>query len=53
MVRLVENSRLRLVVPVPEAYTAGLTTGTEMPFSVAAYPGETFSGHDRADRAGG
>lgn len=44
LVRLVENSRLRLVVPVPEAYTAGLTTGTQMPFSVAAYPGEAFSG---------
>jgi membrane fusion protein (multidrug efflux system) len=44
MVRLVENSRLRLVIPVPEAYTAGVTAGTEMPFSVAAYPGQTFSG---------
>ena len=44
MVRLVENDRLRLVVPVPEAYTAGMTRGTEMPFTVAAYPGQTFSG---------
>lgn len=44
MVRLVENDRLRLVVPVPEAYTAGVATGTEMPFSVAAYPGQSFSG---------
>ena len=44
LVRLVEISRLRLVVPVPEAYIAGLTTGTQMPFSVAAYPGEAFSG---------
>ena len=44
MVRLVEDTRLRLVVPVPEAYTAGVTTGTHMPFSVAAYPGQTFSG---------
>ncbi len=44
MVRLVENDRLRLVVPVPEAYTAGMTVGTEMPFSVASYPGQTFSG---------
>lgn len=44
MVRLVEITRLRLVIPVPEAYTAGMTTGTEMPFSVAAYPGQTFSG---------
>jgi RND family efflux transporter MFP subunit len=44
MVRLVENTRLRLVIPVPEAYTAGVTTGTEMMFSVSAYPGRNFSG---------
>jgi RND family efflux transporter MFP subunit len=44
MVRLVENDRLRLVVPVPEAYTAGTAAGTEMQFSVAAYPGQTFTG---------
>jgi membrane fusion protein (multidrug efflux system) len=44
MVRLVENSRLRLVVPVPEAYTAEMRRGTEIPFSVAAYPGQTWSG---------
>jgi membrane fusion protein, multidrug efflux system len=44
MVRLVQNSRLRLVVPVPEAYTAAVKAGTEIPFSVAAYPGQTFSG---------
>ena len=44
MVRLVENSRLRLVIPVPEAYTAEVKTGTEMTFSVAAYPGQAFSG---------
>ena len=44
MVRLVEIDRLRLVVPVPEAYTAGVTPGAEMSFSVAAYPGQSFSG---------
>ena len=44
IVRLVENSRLRLVVPVPEAYTAEMTRGTEIPFSVAAYPGRVWSG---------
>ena len=44
MVRLVQNSRLRLVVPVPEAYTAAIQVGTEIPFTVAAYPGETSSG---------
>jgi RND family efflux transporter MFP subunit len=44
IVRIVESNRLRLVVPVPEAYTAGLTTGTLLSFSVAAYPGQMFSG---------
>jgi membrane fusion protein, multidrug efflux system len=44
IVRIVESNRLRLVIPVPEAYTAGLTTGTALSFSVAAYPGQTFSG---------
>jgi len=44
MFRLVENHRLRLVVPVPEAYTTELTTGTAVAFSVAAYPGQSFSG---------
>jgi RND family efflux transporter MFP subunit len=44
LVRLVEHARLRLVVPVPEAYTARLAPGTRVPFAVAAYPGETFSG---------
>jgi membrane fusion protein, multidrug efflux system len=33
-----------LIVPVPEAYTAVVNAGTEIPFSVAAYPGQTFSG---------
>lgn len=44
MLRLVQNQRLRLVVPVPEAYAAETNTGAAVPFSVAAYPGETFSG---------
>jgi RND family efflux transporter MFP subunit len=44
MMRLVELTRLRLVVPVPEAYTAEVETGAEIPFSVAAYPGQTWSG---------
>jgi membrane fusion protein, multidrug efflux system len=44
MVRLVQNDRLRLVVPVPEAYIAGVLTGTEVSFTVPAYPGQTFSG---------
>src|SRR5262252_8447372 len=44
MVRVVHNDRLRLVVPVPEAYTAGVTRGATMMFTVPAYPGQTFSG---------
>ena len=44
IVRIVESHRLRLVVPVPEAYTAGMTNGTSLIFSVAAYPGQTFTG---------
>lgn len=44
LLRVVENNRLRVVVPVPEAYTSDLKTGTEIGFAVAAYPGQTFSG---------
>jgi membrane fusion protein, multidrug efflux system len=44
MVRVEHNDRLRLVVPVPEAYTAGVTRGGTMTFTVPAYPDQTFSG---------
>ena len=44
LVHLVEVRRLRLIVPVPEAYTAEMTVGTEIPFTVAACPGQTWSG---------
>src|SRR2546426_1780255 len=44
MVRVVEISRLRLVVPVPEAYTAEMKAGRQILFTVAAYPGRTWSG---------
>ena len=44
IVRIVEHSRLRLVVPVPEAYTAGTNAGAAVSFSVAAYPAQVFSG---------
>ncbi len=44
LLRLVDNTRLRLVVPAPEAYTTQLTAGTDVPFSVAAYPGQRFTG---------
>lgn len=42
--RLVDARRLRLVVPVPEAYTAGVDRGAVIPFSVAAYPGASWTG---------
>jgi membrane fusion protein, multidrug efflux system len=44
IVRIVESNRLRLVIPVPEAYPAGVTNGTSLTFTVAAYPGQTFTG---------
>jgi RND family efflux transporter MFP subunit len=44
MVRIVETRRLRLVVPVPEAYTTEIQEGADVPFTVAAYPGQTFTG---------
>ncbi len=43
MVRIETPARLRLVIPVPEAYVAGIPEGTEVEFSVSAYPGQTFS----------
>jgi membrane fusion protein (multidrug efflux system) len=44
LLRLVDNTRLRLVVPVPEAYTTALTAGAEIQFAVAAQPGQHFTG---------
>jgi membrane fusion protein, multidrug efflux system len=44
MLRVVDQRRLRLTVPVPEAYIAGVSEGVAMPFTVPAYPGQTFSG---------
>jgi len=39
----IENlSRLRVVVPVPEAYVAGVREKQEVTFSVPAYPGRSF-----------
>jgi RND family efflux transporter MFP subunit len=43
MVRIETPSRLRLVVPVPEAYVAGIPEGTRVEFTVPAYPAQTFS----------
>lgn len=44
LLRLVDRHRLRLVVPVPEAYSAEMKIGAEIPFGVSAYPGQSFSG---------
>jgi RND family efflux transporter MFP subunit len=44
LLRLVDNTRLRLVVPVPEAYTTAVATGADIEFSVAAHPGQRFVG---------
>lgn len=44
MLRLVDQRRLRLVVPVPEAYTADVERGGQLSFTVAAYPGQSWSG---------
>jgi membrane fusion protein, multidrug efflux system len=44
MVRVADQRRLRLVVSVPEAYTASVTRGASMPFTVTAFPGATFTG---------
>ncbi len=43
LLRLEQNSRLRLVVAVPEADAGGLVKNARVPFTVAAYPGRTFS----------
>jgi len=44
IVRVEKTSRLRLLVPVPEKYAAGMTEGTIVQFSVPAFPNQAFSG---------
>lgn len=44
MLRIETLSRLRVVVPVPETYAAGVPAGTKVEFTVPAFPGRTFSG---------
>jgi RND family efflux transporter MFP subunit len=44
MLRVVETRRLRLMVPVPEAYTAEIARDAVIPFTVAAFPAQTWSG---------
>lgn len=43
ILQIVDADRLRLVVPVPEAEVGAMALGRAVPFTVAAYLGETFS----------
>jgi RND family efflux transporter MFP subunit len=44
LLRLHQVSRLRLVVAVPEVLVGAIVKGARVPFTVPAYPGETFYG---------
>ncbi|MCX6597090.1 MAG: efflux RND transporter periplasmic adaptor subunit, partial [Acidobacteria bacterium] len=44
LLRLEQLSRLRLVVAVPESQAALIPQGAKIAFTVAAFPGETFTG---------
>ncbi len=44
LVRVEQTARLRLVVPVPEKYVAGLAEGAKVEFNVLAFPNEKFFG---------
>lgn len=44
MVRIETLSRLRVVVPLPETYAAGVPEGTKVEFTVPDFPGRAFSG---------
>ena len=44
MLRLEHQSRLRLIVAVPEGEVGGIPRGARVSFTVPAYPGETFTG---------
>lgn len=45
MLKIEQISILRLVVAVPEAYTAGVIPGATVDFSVPAFPDRTFHGN--------
>jgi membrane fusion protein (multidrug efflux system) len=42
IVQIESIGRLRVVVPVPEAYVAGVRAGQQVTFSVPAYPGRSY-----------
>jgi membrane fusion protein (multidrug efflux system) len=44
MVRIETLSRLRVVVPVPQTYVARVPEGTDVSFTVPAFPGRVFTG---------
>ena len=44
MVRVEKLDKLRLVVPIPEKYAAGIGAGSKVGFSVPAFPRQNFSG---------
>lgn len=45
LLRIEQNSRLRLIVAVPEAEISGIPRGAHVTFTVPAYPGQTFAGN--------
>jgi membrane fusion protein, multidrug efflux system len=52
LLELEQVSKLRVVVPVPEANVASVRRGTRVQFRVPAYPGRTFAGSiARIDRS--
>jgi RND family efflux transporter MFP subunit len=42
ILQIVDDKRLRLVVPIPEAQVGEMKTGQPVSFTVPAYPGQTF-----------
>ena len=44
LLRIEQVARLRLTVPVPEAYVGTITRGTKVEFRVSAFPDQTFQG---------
>jgi membrane fusion protein (multidrug efflux system) len=42
ILKIVDDNRLRLAVPIPEAQVGDMKTGQLVSFSVPAYPGQTF-----------
>lgn len=44
LVRVQQKSVLRLIVAVPESYVSGIKKGSQISFTVPAFPGRTFIG---------